>query len=473
MKRIAAMALAAGLLMGQAALGAEDAPRFSDVEAGSWYERGVAVCAEAGLMEGVGDGRFSPGGALSYEELVVLSARLHHILTGGDGELPQAPEGYRTAQLAFADGSPAPFQMDACVSQVSRGVDNAAYFGFPEEMAAAYAGRDFILTLHLDETRSYAGTLEKVQSPHPTLELYDYELRIPRDTWEETRALFDDVSLVQGGPVPDWCADAFCYADREDLFYIDRDAMGQPAKRDQLLSLTARAIPEGALKVINQVEGVPDLPRLPEDGAPVDLLELYRAGVVTGSDEYGTFYGGRGLTRAEAAVLLARVLQPELRVEFQLEEPEYLSYTLSPLPDRWREAVLGQAYPALFCGELAAVLEGGGSDDPWLFWDASGSPVEPGADHPIRDYADRMKGIWFEGMVPEEWSTPLSYGYDFYLFSPFVDGLATVQSGGCYGYFRDDGTMALPFLFRDAGPIVDGAAIVKTEDGYFLLTLRP
>lgn len=472
MRRAAAGLLAGALMLASPAWGAE-VPAFSDVEPGSWYEEGVRVCVEEGLMEGVGDGRFAPEEALSYEELIVLSARLHHILTGGDGVLPPAPGQYRTAELTFADGSPAPFQMDECTGRFGKGAENAAYFRFPEELAAAYVGRTFTLTLHLEETYRYTGTMEAFSRQYPTREVCEYALYVPLDTWEETQALSDQAALTQGGSAPGWCADAFYYADREELFYIDPNRRGQPARRDQLFTLTAPAIPEGTLEDINQIEGVPDLPRLPEDGMPVDLLELYRAGVVTGSDEYGTFYGGRGLTRAEAAVILARVLRPELRIKFQLKEPEYLSYTLSPLSDEWRAAVLGQAYPALFCGELAAVLEGGQSDDPWRFWDASGAPVEPEADHPIRDYADKMKGIWFGYGVPEEWSAPLSCGYDFYLFSPFVDGLATVQSGGCYGYFRDDGAMALPFLFRGAGPIVDGAAIVKTEDGYFLMTVQP
>ena len=71
MKRLAAGLLAGALMLTSPAWGAE-VPAFSDVEPGSWYEEGVRVCVEEGLMEGVGDGRFAPEEALSYEEIIVL-----------------------------------------------------------------------------------------------------------------------------------------------------------------------------------------------------------------------------------------------------------------------------------------------------------------------------------------------------------------------------------------------------------------
>ena len=43
-------------------------------------------------------------------------------------------------------------------------------------------------------------------------------------------------------------------------------------------------------------------------------MNLYQAGVLTGVDQAGNFGGGRELTRAQAAIMLARVLDPALRV---------------------------------------------------------------------------------------------------------------------------------------------------------------
>ena len=33
---------------------------FTDVPAGSWFEQGVALCAQSGIMVGTGEGQFSP-----------------------------------------------------------------------------------------------------------------------------------------------------------------------------------------------------------------------------------------------------------------------------------------------------------------------------------------------------------------------------------------------------------------------------
>ena len=59
------------------------AGRFSDVPANAWYAPYVSGAAEAGLMQGTGDGRFGPGQALSLAEVVALTARLHAEKNGG------------------------------------------------------------------------------------------------------------------------------------------------------------------------------------------------------------------------------------------------------------------------------------------------------------------------------------------------------------------------------------------------------
>lgn len=88
---------------------------FTDVPEGSWCHEAVKLCYEAGLINGTSAASFSPDGSLTYEQLVVLTARLHHILNGGDGVLPAAPEGFGTITFTAADGSPAPFTADDIV----------------------------------------------------------------------------------------------------------------------------------------------------------------------------------------------------------------------------------------------------------------------------------------------------------------------------------------------------------------------
>lgn len=55
-----------------------------------------------------------------------------------------------------------------------------------------------------------------------------------------------------------------------------------------------------------------DYTALPDTDDPA-VLRLYNAGILTGTDELGSFVPWRGLTRAEVAAMAARVAQPTLR----------------------------------------------------------------------------------------------------------------------------------------------------------------
>ena len=46
------------------------------------------------------------------------------------------------------------------------------------------------------------------------------------------------------------------------------------------------------------------------------MLELYNAGIVTSVDDPGNFAPKSPLTRAQAAVIFARLLDPALRISF-------------------------------------------------------------------------------------------------------------------------------------------------------------
>ncbi|MBP1758500.1 MAG: peptidase [Firmicutes bacterium] len=48
---------------------------FSDVPKGAWYADEVAAASGAGLMKGLGDGRFDPKGIVSQEQLITIMAR--------------------------------------------------------------------------------------------------------------------------------------------------------------------------------------------------------------------------------------------------------------------------------------------------------------------------------------------------------------------------------------------------------------
>lgn len=63
----------------------------------------------------------------------------------------------------------------------------------------------------------------------------------------------------------------------------------------------------------------------PGDEYSQQIYTLYQAGILNGTDKYGTFLPNNTVSRSEAAALLTRMAEPETRLTFTLEEkPELL-----------------------------------------------------------------------------------------------------------------------------------------------------
>ncbi len=96
-----------------------------------------------------------------------------------------------------------------------------------------------------------------------------------------------------------------------------------PATRGQFFNIFAKSVPESALQPINDVAvgSIHDLPAASEYAEAAYLL--YNAGILTGSDAYGTFNAEKQITRIEAATLATRVADPTLRktVELKVYDP--------------------------------------------------------------------------------------------------------------------------------------------------------
>ena len=88
--------------------------------------------------------------------------------------------------------------------------------------------------------------------------------------------------------------------------------------RGRFADILARALPERALSELGTVSdnAIPDV----KAGDPYAdaIYLLYRAGVLSGSDELGTFYPDSTVTRAEAAVIAARMTDPSRRQSLAL-----------------------------------------------------------------------------------------------------------------------------------------------------------
>ena len=94
------------------------------------------------------------------------------------------------------------------------------------------------------------------------------------------------------------------------------DSYTRPATRAELAGLLAVALPESEYKAINSITSLPDVDAAtPHSQA---IFKLYNAGILTGSDGFGSFHPGQNITRAELAAILYRLVFSHSRKEFEL-----------------------------------------------------------------------------------------------------------------------------------------------------------
>ena len=175
--------------------------QFSDVSASYWATPSIKLCYEYGFMKGTTPKQFSPTGALTVAEAIVMADRLHEIYTTGQSTLTNGEPWYQT--------------------------------------------------------------------------YVDYAL---------------ENGIVQPGDFTSYTA---------------------KATRGQMAYLFSRALPASVLPSINNVQTLPDVTGSTKYSQ--EIFSLYNAGVLTGSDVFGTFKPNDNIIRAEAAAILTRVALPEQR----------------------------------------------------------------------------------------------------------------------------------------------------------------
>ncbi len=94
------------------------------------------------------------------------------------------------------------------------------------------------------------------------------------------------------------------------------DSYTRNATRAELVDLLAKVLPASEYKAINQITQIPDVDASTPHAE--DIYLLYNAGILTGSDGYGTFYPQRDITRAELCAILYRLVYSWNREEFSL-----------------------------------------------------------------------------------------------------------------------------------------------------------
>lgn len=185
---------------------------FADTK-GTWCDSYAKTVYEVGLMEGKSSTKFDPTGSLTCAQITVITARLHDLLTGGDGKF-----------------------------------------------AAPASGEDW------------------------------YQ---PYLTYLQTLAA-DSADI---------------YPDLEDALCWVEDTPYEPCNRYAFVWLLSAVLPDSALAAINTITALPD-------ESHADVLAFYNAGILTGTNTYGTFNGAGTLNRGQAAAMLARLTDPSQRVKF-------------------------------------------------------------------------------------------------------------------------------------------------------------
>ena len=107
------------------------------------------------------------------------------------------------------------------------------------------------------------------------------------------------------------------YAVRYGFLQKGRYDMTAPITRRQFAAIISAALPDEALEPINEVWTLPDVPQSDMDFAA--LLRLYRAGILNGVDDRGSFLPDAEITREQVAAIISRVADPALRKRFPAE----------------------------------------------------------------------------------------------------------------------------------------------------------
>ena len=310
-------------------------PGFSDVAEGSASYEAIKLCYERGLMNGASDTAFNPQGKLNVAQLVVLAARLYNLQNGGDGTIPPDLPDLSQPYLRFYDSEGNLFASFHSPQELQFNAGEQPYISLSTASAAPALPETCKLEIGFEgynHVKTFQGVKESHQSVPGTM----------NQGYVGTGYRFADPDAASFTMLPGiqyveqykeaWWFPAVFYLGSEGVMGFDGELVYRasggnngdgsgydPAVRfsrdNATRSLFAWLVERsaGELETINEAVTVPDVnPDETLDAAAI--LRLYQAGVLTGVDQAGNFGGDKELTRAQAAIMLARVLDPALRV---------------------------------------------------------------------------------------------------------------------------------------------------------------
>lgn len=144
-----------------------------------------------------------------------------------------------------------------------------------------------------------------------------------------------------------WYDGAVIYAvDNEIIEAGQFTNFNKKATRAEMAEIFAHALPEGEYRSINDITSLPDVTS--DTPGSSSIFRLYRAGIISGNDDYGTFRPSSEIKRSEAAVIVTRLAVPEQRRSvvlrpFSTTSESGTTYTAKSgrftmtLPSDWKE----------------------------------------------------------------------------------------------------------------------------------------
>ena len=128
------------------------------------------------------------------------------------------------------------------------------------------------------------------------------------------------------------------------------DDYNVPISRAEFAVILSRTVPRSSLAEVNSVEdgAIPDVSA--DFDYYTEIYQLYRAGILTGNDEKGTFTPSSNISRGAAAAIISRLIVPSLRRSITLQaapfEPVPMNKleNLSSLRKKCTDAELKEAY---------------------------------------------------------------------------------------------------------------------------------
>lgn len=422
--------------------------RFSDVDPDAWYAPYIEICAQSGVVQGDGQGQFFPGKVLEPSEGTVMLLRLHSALNGEGGCLPTPPEDWQPVWIADEDGA-----------QLFSALDCAGWgggygeFGFRFEVDAAqrYALDGTVGVIHFGN-RQFTGTFSPSEDGENQMELnMAFTPTIEQELAEVEIAFF----AVNRG-LPEWLACAFYYAELHHLDDVIK--LGDVWRAEKF---AAKLLKVCDLPQRFSVEYVPHFER-EEDPAVYTLRE---AGVWNGANETGSIdlsYSWGSHThfcRVDAAILIARVLDPELRLTEDPDPLPHEGYTLTYLMDEPAGGVKC-TYPVLPTEEGLWTLEG--TRVPW----------PPEVERPFLSYRCIQRG---EYLLAAFWRAVPHSGAS---SSPASGGAGCGGAAGCatppdFGWFDAAGQLVSVPYDEPPSPPTFERPYVPNDHGVYYAGDRP